>query len=361
MEDGVSHRAFRRAGRRRFGGGIAVFASGPTRQEKARSSDPTVKVQAAIQAPRDRSPTYSWNRTDRYEPPDFEGFFPDDPVGAKQLELLWLAKDRDQRPDPEILDKVRRGLRCADWQLQSEVIRWIGGRYVWGKSPLNPLAVELMYHATDIPSDPENMSALSHWARYFGISTLQPKTPAVLHSLADSCMRSDEPNNMWRVCWGVRDQEAEFLAYLKPYRDSNDAGTRGKVEAVTKMVRGELNPVVWWQEKVTRRVREKFGSHLLEIKNKLLVGNSREREATFDLIDREQIGFIMDVSFLGSLVACANDRNAAVRGHVAELLRLFIPDGQPVSPDVVALALRLARDSDERSEPRRPYSTGWSA
>ena len=63
---------------------------------------------------------------------------------------------------------------------------------------------ELMYHATDIPGDPDNMgAALSHWARYFGISTLQPKTPAVLHTLADSCMRSDEHNNLCSALRGA--------------------------------------------------------------------------------------------------------------------------------------------------------------
>jgi hypothetical protein len=69
---------------------------------------------------------------------------------------------------------VRRGLRRAERQIQSETIRWIGNRYVWGKTPPNPSAVELMYHATDIPGDPENAGSLDHWARYFGITTLRP-------------------------------------------------------------------------------------------------------------------------------------------------------------------------------------------
>jgi RNA polymerase sigma factor (sigma-70 family) len=326
--------------------GMAMLEPQAPRQEKATSSVPTAKVQAATQAPKNQLTTYSWNRADRYEPPDFEAFFPDDLEGAKQLADLWLAKDRDQRPDAEILDKARRGLRRAERQVQWEVIRWVGGRYVWGKSPLNPLAVELMYHATDIPGDPENGSSLGHWARYFGISTLQPKTPAVLRTLADSCMQSDEPNNLSRVAWGVRDQEAEFLAFLKPYRESPDPGTGKKVDAVTRMVRGELNAFTWSQEKVIRRVREKFGNQLPEIKKKLLDGDSRERAATFELINQERIAFIMDASFLGPLSACANDKSASVRGHVANHLRLFIPDGQPVSPDVVSLSLRLARDSD---------------
>ena len=327
-------------------GAAALVPQPPGQNQTAASGGAAPTFQPKTKASDEQTPLYAWNRTDKYEPPDFEHFFPDDPEAAKQLAALWLATDREQRPDTEILGTVRRGLRRADRQIQSEVIRWFGGRYVWGKSPLDPLAVEIMYHATDIPGDPENMGDLGHWARYFGISTLRPMPPAVLHTLADSCMRSDEHNNLWRISWGVRAQAAEFLVYLEPYLESQDGATREKATAVVKMVSGELNPFVWWRERTARRVREKFGSQLPAIKKSLLEGTSRERQETFDLIDREQIAFIMDASFLGPLRACALDKNAIVRARVARHLGLFIPDGQPVSPDALALALQLARDSD---------------
>ena len=77
---------------------------------------------APAQAPGDRTAcrreshpvgrrSHAWRRTDVYEAPDFERFFPDDPEGGTALDALWDAKDRDQRPDAEILRTVRQGLR----------------------------------------------------------------------------------------------------------------------------------------------------------------------------------------------------------------------------------------------------------
>jgi parallel beta-helix repeat protein len=42
---------------------------------------------------------YAWQGTDRYMPPDFEAFFPDDPDGSKELQSLWQSADKDRRPD----------------------------------------------------------------------------------------------------------------------------------------------------------------------------------------------------------------------------------------------------------------------
>ena len=42
-------------------------------------------------------------------------------------------------------------------------------------------------------------------------------TPAILHTLADLCMTSDDPNDLGRVAWGAKAQRAEILSYLKPY------------------------------------------------------------------------------------------------------------------------------------------------
>jgi hypothetical protein len=50
----------------------------------------------------------AWQRTDRYVPPDPNGFFPDDPEGGKKLDALYQAVDKDQRSDEEILSTVRQ-------------------------------------------------------------------------------------------------------------------------------------------------------------------------------------------------------------------------------------------------------------
>ena len=91
------------------------------------------------------------------------------------------------------------------------------------------------------------------------------------------------------------------------------------------MVRGELNPAVWSRERTVKSVRDKLGSQLPAIKKKLLFeGDSREREATFDLIDRERIAFVMDASFFEPLRECASDKESnrsSSRGRASIALR----------------------------------------
>jgi len=58
-------------------------------------------------------PALAWQRTDRYVPPDPNGFFPDDPEGGRKLDALFRAGDREQRATEEILATVRQGLRTA--------------------------------------------------------------------------------------------------------------------------------------------------------------------------------------------------------------------------------------------------------
>jgi RNA polymerase sigma factor (sigma-70 family) len=327
----------------------AIVLMGATAAALAwRSSE---RPQAATPAPaapaaKDQKHTLAWQRTDRYEPPDFEAYFPDDPQGAVKLKALWEAKDRDTRPPSEVIAIVRQGLRRAEYEVQSEVIRWVGQRFVWGQSPQNSEAIELMYHASDIPGDPENMGALCHWAVYFGISTVRPLTPAILHALADSCMRSDEHNNLWRVAWAVNGQQAEFLAYLKPFRESIDPAVRAKATAVEQIVKGELNAGNWWSEQKARKVRAKFGASFPELRRTLREGNSAARTAALETIERDEINFALDATFIEPFRACAGDNDPDVRLKVAEQMGAFFRDGEPLGPGAVDLALRLAADRE---------------
>jgi hypothetical protein len=108
-------------------------------------------------------------RSEPYRPPDFAGFFPDDPAGARALAALWDEvkpemehqaatpnvpgrtpwwSAQNRRSDDEILQMVRRGLRRIDGARRTWVIRWIGVRYIPPKRPQNPAAIEILYHAT---------------------------------------------------------------------------------------------------------------------------------------------------------------------------------------------------------------------
>jgi RNA polymerase sigma factor (sigma-70 family) len=300
----------------------------------------------AAPAKKEQERTLAWRRVDRYEPPDFEAYFPDDPQGAAKLKALWEAKDRDARPVAEVISTVRQGLRRAEYEVQSEVIRWVGQRYVWGQSPQNDEAIELMYHASDIPGDPEYASSLCHWAAYFGISTVRPLTPAILHALADSCMRSDEHNNLWRVAWAVNGQQVEFLAYLKPYRESNDQAVRAKAAAVEQIMKGELDAGNWWYEQKARKVRTKFGDLFPELRRTLKEGTSGQRTTVLETIERDEITYALDATFIEPFRACAGDKDPAVRVKVAEHLGAFFRGGEPLENGALELALRLAADRE---------------
>ena len=199
----------------RSGLGLALVLGGAVAGSLARQGPPTEAKPAPAPKPAARpdgpaqgtlfaSP--SWRRVDAYEPPDFERFFPDDPEGAKRLAALWAAPDKDARPDEEVLRTVRAGMRRSRSRLRTDVIRWIGNRYVWGKSPQNPDAIEALYHAIDIPNEGTMFNKARSWAVYFGLSVVEPKPPAVLHALVDLGMLDDERTafgheNPGRIAW----------------------------------------------------------------------------------------------------------------------------------------------------------------
>lgn len=190
---------------------------------------------------------YAWQATDRYIPPDFEGFFPDDPEGSKDLQSLWQSADKDQRSDAEILSIVRRGFRCYQGD-RGNIVRWIGNRTIWGKTPQNPEAIEIMYHASDIDD-----YGTSYFAVYFGLSVVRSKTPAILRRLAEMGVQRDDPNILHRIAWGCSSQKEQLLAYLKPHLKSDQRELRAKAEVFARIVRGELNAFRWAGEK--RRAR----------------------------------------------------------------------------------------------------------
>ena len=94
--------------------------------------------------------TLAWQSTDPYVAPDFERFFADDREGGIKLDQLFKSRTKDSRADDEIFRTVRAGLRRTS-QHRTLILAWLGNRYIWGKSPQNPQAVEIMYHATDLP------------------------------------------------------------------------------------------------------------------------------------------------------------------------------------------------------------------
>lgn len=147
-------------------GGAAIHAQDTPQTDVADATESAV-------SPEDK---LAWNRTDKYVPPDFESYFPEnDEAAAKRLdEFMSSPQLRKNAPD-EYIDVVRRGLRSTK-QHKTSVLRMLGNTFIWGKKPQNEKAIELMYHASGAEDN-----GIVHYAMYFG--------PTVVVDRSDNLMR----------------------------------------------------------------------------------------------------------------------------------------------------------------------------
>ncbi len=276
---------------------------------------------------------FAWQRTDRYVSPDPDGFFPDDPEGGKKLDVLFQAVDKDARSDDEILSTVRQGFRRTT-QHRTLILSWIGNRYIWGKDPQNAQAIEIMYHAAPLEQ---------HYAVYFGLSVTRDKTPNILRTLADICMRGEE---VGRITWGLGDQRDAMLAYITPHLQDSDPDKRQTAELLVKHFKGELDFEQWQREKRDEQARARLGDQLPQIRQTLLTGDSEARRQAFVTLARSG-GSVLDDSFLPALQAAASDPSSEVRNDVVRTVGgRWIWSAQQQDPTAIALALRLSSDSD---------------
>jgi len=279
------------------------------------------------------SVSYAWQRTDRYVPPNPEEFFPDDPQGGKQLDALFDAVDKDRRTDKEILSTVRQGFRRTT-QHRTLTLRWIGNKYIWNKQPQNPEAVEIMYHA--VPME-------RHYAIYFGLSVLQPKTPNVMRTLAEVCMQGED---VGRITWGTRSQRDELVSYIEPYLENENEEKREMASILLKHFRGEIDFEKWKREKFLEQKKMEFGDRLPELRNQLLAGDSQTRREVLALIQGNGIGSLLDDSFLDAMNACAEDEDPAIRSRVARIAgNRWVWSGEE-NERAIQLMLKLSRDED---------------
>ncbi|MBN2127899.1 MAG: right-handed parallel beta-helix repeat-containing protein [Sedimentisphaerales bacterium] len=275
---------------------------------------------------------FAWQRTDGYVAPDPERFFPDDAEGGKRLDALFKAVDKDRRSDEEILSTVRRGFRRTK-EYRSNILRWIGNRYVWGADPQNAEAIEIMYHAVGMER---------HYAIYFGLSVVKDKTPNILRALAEICMQGED---VGRITWGVGAQRDELVAYIKPYLDDADPQKRETASVLVQHFEGKLDFDRWKEEKRLDQAKVEFAGHLPKFKQTLLTGDSRARREVFTTIQREGLAALLDDSFVPAFQACGADPDRKVRNEVARMAGgRWVWGAQEQDPNAIALMLELASD-----------------
>ncbi|WP_291180255.1 hypothetical protein [Gimesia sp.] len=164
---------------------------------------------------------FAWNRTDRYVPPDFDSFFPDDIEGGKQLDLLLEGKLQVTGIDAR-LALIRRGLRHCT-KHRTTLLGQVGNQYIWNRKQQDPRAIELMYHAS--ASDD---SGVAHYAMYHGPTVVSNRSANLVRMLMDKYPSLDAQMQQ-RIAWGMQtygDKEQTrklLLGLLSDYQRLNDS------------------------------------------------------------------------------------------------------------------------------------------
>ena len=239
--------------------GLAIGRGMPTQEPPADrpSTSPLAQGPPTATLSEQSRPTRAWQRTDTYEPPNFERFFPDDPAAGVLLDQLMTTYEKDPRPDVEKLGLVRQGFRRAKTN-RASMLRAVG-TYIWGKSPQDPDAIEIMYHAADYKGKGPNPNDSLLHAIHNGLSVVHPKSPAILQLLVDICMNSDDTTftatYASRIAWGSADQRSEIIDHLKPYYRSPDKAIRQRALEVRKVLSGQLDAHLWWTNHLRNSAR----------------------------------------------------------------------------------------------------------
>ncbi len=204
-----------------------------------------------------------------------------------------------------------------------------------------------MYHAADFRGERADPYGTRHYAVYFGLSVVEPKTPAILRTLVDLCMRVDDADDLSRVAWGAKLQERELLEFLTPHLNSPDAAQRAKAQVLERIFKGELKAMVWAAEEARKRAQAKHAGDLPRMKNVLENGSTQDRRATLELVARDRITLIMDDSFVAAFEACAKDEDPRVRNDVAVLAGFrWVWSAESQHAGAIDLMLRLSQDPD---------------
>lgn len=169
-------------------------------------------------------PPFAWHRTDRYEPPDFEAFFPDDAEAGKQLDLMLAGKLKVNSVD-ERLALIRRGLRNTS-RHRSTLLGSVGNQYIWNRDAQDPRAIELMYHASASED-----GGVAHYALYHGPTVVSERTPNLVRMLMDRYQSLDK-QMQGRIAWGMKtygdmEQTRGLLLDLLDHHDRLSAATIG--------------------------------------------------------------------------------------------------------------------------------------
>ena len=284
---------------------------------------------------------FAWRDTNTYRSPNFEATFPYDLAGGLELQE-FVRTYRHPAPIPtNIFELYQRGLRTCPSGGQP-ALSFLGNQYIWGKSPQDPRAIDLMYHAAGSTNRETSYNAI-----YFGLSTVRPMTEPILRTLVDISIKSQDPNTLSRVAWGGATHKDRLLFYLQPYLASKDPAIREHAQTLDQIFSGKLKAFAWAAEVARKQAEAKYSNRLEEFRTALEKGDSAKRHETLELIQRDAIASIMDESFIPAFAAAAADPDYKIRDSIATITgSRWIWNASDQAPEAIELMMRLSRDDN---------------
>ncbi|MCP4612434.1 MAG: HEAT repeat domain-containing protein [Planctomycetes bacterium] len=272
----------------------------------------------------------------------FESYFPDDAEEGKKLDQWWANRGRNPLDDEEFFELFRKGLRRSTVKYKGNfLMQHIGSGYIWHKDPDDQRAIDIVYHASFSPE-------YKYYAVYSGLSVANPKSEKILKRLVDVAMETDDYLNVTgRILWGCRNQKNELIAYLDPYLNSDDTSIRQKAQDVKAYFMDSKDFMAKRAKQHKESVQQEYGDKLVQLRNKLLNGNSQSRLDTLKQLQGKGIMSIVDTSFLDAFRACTKDSDPKVRSTAARMLGgKFVWKGGVQNEQAIEILAELLNDSD---------------
>lgn len=287
---------------------------------------------------------HSWSSAN-YKAPDFFGFFPNDELGGMRLDQLWRSEDKDEQPVEVVLPIVRQGLIHTKESRQL-ILAWVGNRFIRSHSMQHPEAIEIMYHAADFRCHQADYPGMKLSAIHFGLGAVYIKSPAILRTLAELAMKSNDPKEFDSITRCTLPQHDSFNHYLKPFQYSIDPATKAKADQCALGFRGGNRE--WLFSETKYYISNAFKTQKSKIQESLTNGSSHDRLNALQTIFSSNFEQMMSGDEMQWVWISSKDPNPKVRELVAQLIARKWFAGRP-APTINAIQWMIQLGKDENN------------
>jgi hypothetical protein len=269
----------------------------------------------------------------------FRERFPVDAEAGEALDRYWRSRPRPQLSADEEIELIRRGLGSDPQERMyrrcNQFVKHVGMRYIWGKTPVNAKAVELLYDASYHPE-------IAGDAVYHGLSVLGKDVPDyVLKRLVELALQNQRVD---RILWGTNGRHQDMIKFLGPYRDHADPEIAHRAAMFKLALRGKIDYESWIREQRAARQVQALGADFGEVRRLLETGPSGTRRRLLTVVRQYGLADAFDRSFLPGLRLCAKDGDPIVREYSSGCLERLQTAAELRSPQSLARYLAMCND-----------------